>query len=74
MNEIKWIQKGWECPKCGVVMAPHISCCINCRGIATNITNFMGTKANWTGEDPITKSSSTWKTAEEQWERCYLDV
>jgi len=23
---------GWACPKCGAVMAPHVSCCVNCRG------------------------------------------
>jgi hypothetical protein len=23
---------GWECPKCGAVMAPHVNCCVNCRG------------------------------------------
>lgn len=24
--------QGWECPKCGAVMAPHNPCCVNCRG------------------------------------------
>lgn len=24
--------KGWECPKCGAVMSPTTSCCVNCRG------------------------------------------
>lgn len=23
---------GWECPKCGAVMAPHVSVCVNCSG------------------------------------------
>jgi len=22
---------GWECPKCGGVMAPNVACCLNCR-------------------------------------------
>ena len=26
------IRYGWECPKCGAVMAPHISVCVNCSG------------------------------------------
>lgn len=30
---------GWECPKCGAVMAPHIDVCVNCKGITwTTIT------------------------------------
>ena len=32
MNEVNWMQQGWECPKCGAVMAPHVDCCVNCRG------------------------------------------
>ena len=24
--------KGWECPKCGAVMSPTTSVCINCTG------------------------------------------
>jgi uncharacterized OB-fold protein len=26
---------GWECPKCGAVMAPHMNVCINCTGDKT---------------------------------------
>ena len=25
--------RGWECPKCGAVMSPTTSVCVNCRGI-----------------------------------------
>jgi hypothetical protein len=32
MNEINWMQQGWECPKCGAVMSPTTACCVNCRG------------------------------------------
>ena len=32
MNEMTWVDKGWECPKCGAVMSPTTSVCINCRG------------------------------------------
>lgn len=29
--------KGWECPKCGAVMSPTTSVCVNCRGnVVTN--------------------------------------
>lgn len=47
MNEINWMQQGWECPKCGAVMAPTTSCCVNCRGTSTETTitttNVLGT-------------------------------
>lgn len=26
------LDKGWECPKCGAVMSPTTSRCVNCRG------------------------------------------
>lgn len=26
------VQKGWECPKCGAVMAPFKTSCVNCTG------------------------------------------
>lgn len=26
------IRYGWECPKCGAVMAPHVTVCVNCSG------------------------------------------
>lgn len=41
------LQQGWECPKCGAVMSPTTSVCVNCNGRievsvntgASNITN-----------------------------------
>lgn len=45
MNEITWMDKGWECPKCGAVMSPTTSVCVNCRGdskgSATTINGFF---------------------------------
>lgn len=30
------IKKGWECPKCGAIMAPFMPSCINCKPIPIN--------------------------------------
>lgn len=30
---IDFFENGWECPKCGAVMSPTTSVCVNCRGI-----------------------------------------
>ena len=43
MNEDKFIPQGWECPKCGAVMSPTTTVCVNCKGqpqitVATNIS------------------------------------
>ena len=43
MNEMNFLEKGWECPKCGAVMSPTTSVCVNCRGftevsVDTNIS------------------------------------
>lgn len=81
-TEINWMQQGWECPKCGAVMAPHMNCCINCRGnkgggTATTIADPMTAKTNWVGTDPLTDPSTTRATkedAESQWDRYYLNV
>lgn len=38
-NKVNWMDKGWECPKCGAVMSPTTSVCVNCRGNHHNISN-----------------------------------
>ena len=45
MDKQIWMQHGWECPKCGAVMSPTTSVCVNCNGqvqvtvsTATNIS------------------------------------
>lgn len=45
MNEVKWFEKGWECPKCGAVMSPNTSCCVNCTGFRGA---FLGTETQAT--------------------------
>lgn len=31
-TKINLLAQGWECPKCGAVMSPTTSCCVNCKG------------------------------------------
>lgn len=42
-DEIKYFMQGWECPKCGAVMGPHVNVCINCRGDNGGIVITYGT-------------------------------
>lgn len=83
MNKVNWMQQGWECSKCGAVMAPHVDCCVNCRGnngsgIATTIPDPMTVKPVLNVENPIfNEPSSTCgskEDTEKQWERYYLNI
>ena len=58
MNEVNWMQQGWECPKCGAVMGPHVDCCVNCRGnkgggTATTITNPIDKNIEWDEQNSL---------------------
>lgn len=45
--KIDFFEKGWECPKCGAVMSPTTSVCVNCRGYEGGTTvNVTGTTSN----------------------------
>lgn len=77
MNEINWMQQDWECPKCGAVMAPRVSYCVNCRGnkgggtattigIATDY-EFKVSPQSITGETDMLPKHT--ETAEEKWGR-----
>ena len=62
-----WMNQGWECPKCGAVMSPTTSCCVNCRGnkgggIPTTITNPIEVDTQYTGYPPINDPSSICST------------
>lgn len=35
-NPLPPMQRGWECPKCGTVMAPWKSTCANCKPSVTS--------------------------------------
>jgi hypothetical protein len=76
MNEINWMQQGLECPKCGAVMAPHVDCCVNCRGNKGGGT--ATTSPTMINGDPIfnepSSICSTREDPETQWERYYMNV
>lgn len=86
MNEINWMQQGWECPKCGAVMAPHVSCCVNCRGNKGDSTVTTNADSKWadflkgyeegvmmtSGKNSSEKDKK--ENPEEQWERYYLNI
>lgn len=45
MDKINFLQQGWECPKCGAVMSPSTSVCVNCRGVGETMVSVNGTSA-----------------------------
>ena len=52
-----FFEKGWECPKCGAVMSPTTSVCVNCRGktnieVTTVHTDHCGRNHNSNVVDP----------------------
>lgn len=54
----KWIQQGWECPKCGAILAPHQHYCPFCSPSEYGRTNWLGTTyAEWTNKDALTPPS-----------------
>lgn len=59
----KWIQQGWECPKCGAILAPHQSCCPFCSRkendwiTTTERTGAQPLYAEWTNKDNLTPPS-----------------
>ena len=49
----KFIQQGWECPKCGAVLAPNQSYCPFCSPSEYGRTNWLGpTCGEWTNTPP----------------------
>ena len=54
----KWIQQGWECPKCGAILAPHQHYCPFCSPSEYGRTNWLGTTyGEWTNKDALTPPS-----------------
>jgi predicted RNA-binding Zn-ribbon protein involved in translation (DUF1610 family) len=58
-NEIKLIPQGWECPKCGAVMAPHVDVCVNCRGTGSNYVSVLGQPSYIGDIDWVKKQTAT---------------
>ena len=49
------LQKGWECPKCGAVMSPTTSVCVNCRGFTeVSVSTNHALASDSTGNGPYT--------------------
>lgn len=84
-NQVNWLQQGWECPKCGAVMSPTTSCCVNCRGNKGGGT--ATTSPTMINGDPIFNDPSSIcstgpsksvvygkEDPEKQWDRYYMNV
>ena len=58
----KWIQQGWECPKCGAILAPHQHYCPFCSKKENDWITTVGTGTQpfygeWTQKDNLTPPS-----------------
>ena len=58
----KWIQQGWQCPKCGAILAPHQSFCPFCSKKENDWITTVGTGTQpfygeWTNRDNLTPPS-----------------
>ena len=58
----KWIQQGWQCPKCGAILAPHQSFCPFCSKKESDWITTVGTGTQpfygeWTNRDNLTPPS-----------------
>ena len=59
----KWIQQGWQCPKCGAILAPHQSYCPFCSKKESDWITTVGTGtqpfySEWTQKDNLTPPSA----------------
>ena len=85
-TNVNWMQQGWECPKCGAVMSPTTSCCVNCRGnkgggTATTSPTAINGDPIWNDPSSICSTSSpldppymsTRGSHDEWWEKAQLN-
>ena len=61
---MNFLDKGWECPKCGAVMSPTTSVCVNCRGYSATTTITAG-NAVTVGNGTTTDQTKTVISAQE---------
>ena len=52
----KWIQQGWQCPKCGAILAPHQNYCPFCSKKESDWITTVGT-GKYTNPNPSTTIS-----------------
>ena len=53
------LQQGWECPKCGAILAPHQSYCPFCSPSEYGRTNWLGTNTPTSGQYTNPNTSTT---------------
>lgn len=61
-SEKPFIQQGWECPKCGAILAPHQHYCPFCSKKESDWITTVGTGtqplySEWTNKDNLTSPS-----------------
>lgn len=55
----QFIQQGWECPKCGAILAPHQKYCPFCSPSEYGRTNWLGTNTPTSGQYTNPNPSTT---------------
>lgn len=53
------LQQGWECPKCGAILAPHQKYCPFCSPSEYGRTNWLGTNTPTSGQYTNSNTSTT---------------
>lgn len=62
MNNVqagKFIQQGWECPKCGAILAPHQNYCPFC---SKSVSTFVSSSGKYVNPNPSETISDVGKT------------
>ena len=58
-NEKQFIQQGWECPKCGAIIAPNQHYCPFCSQSEYGRTNWLWTNTPTSGKYTNPNTSTT---------------